>query len=153
MNTYRIFDQQKTGCLLFNHTTFRMRSKKRLENEILNGYGMAVDGLYTKPNEYGKYRGKDVFDGKFATLMINDKFINGIFHEMSNVKTYFYVNGEQEPALVSFMQIIINIDENLSILDPLYDEKSNSQKCYYTFCVNTTLPDLDIVATKIVGAS
>jgi len=150
------FDQQKNECWLFNHSAYRLRTKNRLDNEILNGSGILLEGLYTKQHKKGKFNGSDIFGGSMVTLAVDGQFINGIFYKMGDVKTYFYSNKDYVPTMLSLMQVGFAKDEDISVLKSLGDaieskEKYTSRYLLYAFCVNTVLPDLDMMAAKLVS--
>ena len=141
---------------MFNHSAFRMRSKKRLDDEVLNGEGIVVEGLYTKQSEGGRFRGNDVFDGKMVTLAIDGQFMQGIFYKMGEVKVYFYSNTDFVPTMISLMRIQFSEDTDISVLASLNGDltainRYGVKAWVYTFCVNTVLDDLDMVAAKLVS--
>lgn len=152
MDTFRKFDQLTTGCWLFNHTAFRLRAQKRLDAEILDGYAISVEGLYTKRSEGGRFNGTDVWDGKMATIAVDGKFIQGVFQEMRDNKVYFYSNTDFIPSMLTLTQIRFSTKEDLSPIDDLNGPPTKADKFLsYTFCVNTVFPELEMMAAKLVS--
>jgi len=152
MDSFRKFDQLTTGCWLFNHSSFRLRAQKRLDAEILDGYAISVEGLYTKRSDGGRFNGTDVWDGKMATIAVDGKFICGVFQEMRYNKVYYYANTDYIPSMLTLTQIRFSTKEDLSPLYDLNDAPLKSEKFVsYTFCINTVFPELEMMAAKLAS--
>lgn len=151
MDTFRKFDQLVTGCWLFNAPIMALRAEKRFNDEVLNGYAMSVEGLYTKQHEGGRFNGKDIFGAKYATLFIDGQFVRGVFNNMNEVKTRFCINANFLPTMITILPVRFSNKNDLSVLVPLNGEPSKSEQySHYTFCINTVLSDLDVMAAKLV---
>ncbi len=154
------FNQTANGCYLFNINAYRLRSQSALQEKIMGGYGIPIEGFYTQHDPTKKIKQKpryrpppakprkiDIFDFSRVTLAVNGQFINGEFIKMKETRTHFYMNSDDIPSTIMLLQITFSEKENITVLDSL---KNNG--LLYSFCINTVFPELDMMAAKLVAS-
>ena len=164
MNT---IDQAETGCYLLNENAFRLRTKHSFDKKVLQGRALKIEGVYTYPDtsftlDYKKkkiyntrYNGTDFYDLKNITVLINDVLLKGQFVDMYNNRMRYYTNvNEIQTMLIASLVVL----EDHSILTELDKENArlpytnNGNTLYaYTMITNIILPNMDIVAPKLVS--
>jgi len=164
MNT---INQTINGCYLLASYAFGVATEKTFNKHVLNAPTMKIDGLYTYPDTTFKIRynkpeyksrraGTDFYDQRNITLLIENEFLPAQFNDPFNNRMKFYTNSDGNSALITVSKVIIShndVPHNFlnSTIAKTNSCSNQSAEWWYSIVTNTILPDVDIMAPKLMS--
>jgi len=155
MNT---IDQTKAGCFLLNIASFGVQNRQTFNKRVLQGKAIQIEGIYTYPDtsytvnyrnkkEYtARRQGKDFFDYRNLSILIDGEIIKGNFGDMYNSRIRYYLNNEGNQAVIHISRVLLEYNDMFKGMC-----SSKISHSWFALVTNTPLSYMDVVATKLVS--
>jgi len=159
MNT---INQLAAGCFLFSAAAFRTKTIKSFEKKVLNGKYIKIEGIHAFPdtsytyNYAGKikyatrYGGKSIYDQRNISLLLDGAIIRGRYLDSFNNRMLYYTNENKTMSLMILS--LVELYDSIDLLETLQVKNCHSgNKDIYSMAINISLPDMDMIATKLAS--